>query len=176
MGHPYIRRKRQCRMSCRHLVHIVDFAGGCHLSMKFLAIPTAFAALPERTAIGKWRVRFAEHDVGAIASPRIRFDLRFGIREIVQPSRRRIPRAVILIIAAASGTCGRQHWQSSIIGRRCHRAFNRCIGNRRHGLRRAAAAGKNRYRCNQRCCNALPRMKSQLHCYFFHVCISLRWR
>ena len=108
VGHPRIGRDRQGRMRCRHLVHVVALARRCLLAMELLAVPAARAALLQRLGVGQRHIRLAEDDIRLVTTRGVGFDLRLGIRHGLQMRRWRVARAVVEIIAAATGAGGRQ--------------------------------------------------------------------
>src|SRR5690606_5398257 len=98
-----VRRKRHGGMGGRHLVHIIGLAGGCGLTMEFLAIPAAAAALLQRSLIGERHIALAKHHIWLIAPFGIRLYLWHRIRDMQQALGRTVTRSIILVISAASG-------------------------------------------------------------------------
>ena len=83
-----------------HRVHIVNFADGCFLTVKFFAIPGRHAGLTKAIARHIRHIGFAENCIGAIGTAMQRFGARSRIRDLVEMGGKIVAGAVVEIVAA----------------------------------------------------------------------------
>jgi hypothetical protein len=95
---------RQRRVRGRHLVHVVGLARGGALAVELDAVPAGDAALVVGFVVQQRRVGGAEHRVGTVRELGVGFVLDDGIGHVAQAGRRIRAGAVVLVVAAASGT------------------------------------------------------------------------
>lgn len=100
MGYPCERRQWRGRVCRGHREHVVGFAYGSLLTMKFFAVPRSSAALLERCQDGHGRVIDAKHVIWAIGEAMQLLDAWGSVWDAINVRRHGCRRAVVFVVRA----------------------------------------------------------------------------